>query len=70
MQLGCFVAANLHVEMGKTVVQPIKSKHVGILQLGGVLLPALCGEHNFWKTHPKQTNQNSVALFRPPTVPT
>ena len=35
MQLGCFCPKNLYVEMVKTIVKPVESKHFGIFKIWG-----------------------------------
>ena len=57
---GVFFAFNLYVEVDKTI-EPIRSKHLGILTILGVLLPAFRGEHIF----EKRTQDENVG---PPTV--
>jgi len=50
---GVFVASNLHVDLGKTIGQSIRSKHFGFLNFGGYI-GQLFGENTFSKNAPKR----------------
>jgi len=63
----CF-AANLHMEMGKTIRKSIRSEHFGILQLLGVLLPAPRGKYMFEKRtqNEKRKTLKNIKFFKQP----
>ena len=44
---GVFVASNLHVDMGKTIVQSIRSKHFWIFTMLGYYFARPSGDHIF-----------------------
>ena len=64
---GMFFAWNLHMEMGKTIGQSIRSEHFGILQFGEFFCQPF-GEIHFRKTDPKRKSKSSknVKVFKQP----
>jgi len=63
-------ALNSHVEMGKTIVQSIDSKHLGIVIFWGSAFASPSGRTRFRKTHPKQNlTIGLLNLVRQPYVP-
>jgi len=55
---GVFVASTLHVEMGRIIGESIRSEHLGIFTILGVLLPPLRGKCTFEK---RTQNENRKA---------
>jgi len=58
MDLGCFFASNLHMEIGKSIGQTIRSEHFGFLQFWEFFRQPF-GENTFSKKkkHPKRTTK-------------
>jgi len=58
---GLFFASNAYVEMGKTIVESVESKHVVILYHFGECFCQPFEENTFSKYTPKHTSDHSVA---------
>ena len=65
---GVFSPSNLHVEMGRTIVQPIRSKHLEIFTIFENSFASPSGKTHFRKAHTKRKCDHRVGEFSPPTI--
>ena len=67
LKCGMFFALNLHAEMGTTIAQSIRFKHLVFCCNFGELFCQLFGPNTFLKTHPKPPSYHHMRFSMPQT---